>query len=76
MSDSESSHKHTHAEEDVDVGPSRPVKKQKGMNQILHCYMILTIIEVLKFETLYTDHLPSADMYEKSYMHRYPPCNI
>ncbi|CAG8532226.1 1350_t:CDS:2 [Cetraspora pellucida] len=47
-------------DDDLDIGPSLPTaddlpKKKK---------------RVLVHEKLYLDHLPSADMYERSYMHR------
>ena len=64
---------------DDDVGPM-PVpaqnlagakKKRKGeWNYRVTSELYLTIISVLPHERLYLEHLPSADRYYKSFMHR------
>mmetsp|Transcript_7219 Transcript_7219/g.26559 ORF Transcript_7219/g.26559 Transcript_7219/m.26559 type:complete len:683 (-) Transcript_7219:1570-3618(-) len=48
-------------EEDADIGPMPPKKKKKRS---------------LKFESVYLENLPCADMYEKSYMHRDTICHV
>jgi peptidylprolyl isomerase domain and WD repeat-containing protein 1 len=54
-------------EDENDVGPQP--KKKKGINLAkIHRFSIPSA--ALKFENLYMNQLPSAELYEKSYMHR------
>jgi hypothetical protein len=57
--------------------PHLPLKKhprrKREVNFMKYRYGLNVIIDLnlaLAYEKLYLEHLPNADMYEKSYMHR------
>lgn len=59
----------------LNVGPPKPPprKKRKGLKVFVY---LQTLLEALAFQSLYLDRLPSAEMYEKSYMHRGTQCQL